>query len=44
MILINITVAAFFILLIVMFVSAATMLISTTIDMIRDIRKEWHKK
>ena len=44
MTLIDITAAAFFILLIVLFVCIATMLVSTTVDMINDIRKTWRKK
>lgn len=44
MTLLNITAAAFCILLIVLFVCIATMLVSTTVGLINDIRKTWHKK
>jgi hypothetical protein len=44
MTLINITAAAFCILLIVLFVCIATLLVSTTADTINDIRKTWRKK
>ena len=44
MTLLNITAAAFCILLIVLFICIATMLVSITVDLINDIRKTWHKK